>query len=55
MGELMASLAADPARVAEVARTTLAAREDLVTPMDVHARAVADVYRDLITRQGTTP
>jgi glycosyltransferase involved in cell wall biosynthesis len=48
MTELMAGLVDDPKRVEAVARTTLAARDELIESMDSHARAVERLYRDLL-------
>ncbi len=48
LAEIMTKLAADPKQVASVARTTTAARDELVETMAAHARAVEDVYRALL-------
>lgn len=48
MAEVMAALVADPQRVAAVARSTVAARDELVESMDSHALAVEGLYRGLL-------
>lgn len=48
LGSILAELAAAPDRVAEMSRTTAAARERLVIPMARHADAMQGVYQEVI-------
>jgi glycosyltransferase involved in cell wall biosynthesis len=53
LADLMEMLVADPAKVVEMSARVIAARDELVLPMAVHANAIEGVYGDAIRRLGS--